>query len=260
MTNSFARKAYRVARRAVFSVREARARQLAWRAFMDEFQLFAAEASRRGIGVPSKSDLYPCLSDRTAETEFEPHYTYHTAWACRELQRLQPSKHVDIGSYLRFCAMASAWVPMVHIDFRRPNLHLEGLETRSGDILALPFADGGVESLSCLHVLEHIGLGRYGDPLDPAGDLKGARELARILAVGGALLFVVPVGRSRTNFNAHRVYAFEQVTAMFPGLRLVRWSLVPDDYSKGMIENAAPALINAQEWGCGCFVFTKDSM
>jgi hypothetical protein len=59
-----------------------------------------------------------------------------------------------------------------------------------------------------MHVIEHIGLGRYGEALDPDGDLKAIRELVRVLAAGGNLLVVVPVGRPRIQFNAHRIYDY----------------------------------------------------
>jgi hypothetical protein len=36
-----------------------------------------------------------------------------------------------------------------------------------------------------MHVVEHIGLGRYGEPMDEQGDLKAIEELKRVLAPGG---------------------------------------------------------------------------
>jgi SAM-dependent methyltransferase len=110
-----------------------------------------------------------------------------------------------------------------------------------------------------MHVVEHIGLGRYGDPLDPDGDMKAISELKRVLAPGGTLLFVTPVGRPRIMFNGHRIYSYEQIESAFAGLKLREFSLVPDNgHVAGIIENAAPALVKEQSYGCGCFWFTRE--
>src|SRR2546430_15650029 len=69
-----------------------------------------------------------------------------------------------------------------------------------------PFGDLELSSVSCLHVAEHIGLGRYGDAIDPLGTRKAIGELARVLAVDGRLYFALPVGRPRGVFNAHRIH------------------------------------------------------
>ena len=69
---------------------------------------------------------------------------------------------------------------------------------------------------------------------------------------------VVPVGRPRVNFNAHRVYSYEHVLSLFRGLSLLNSvSLICDDYWTGMIDNPSLELISKQEWGCGCFIFKK---
>ncbi|NDC42314.1 MAG: DUF268 domain-containing protein, partial [Chitinophagia bacterium] len=56
----------------------------------------------------------------------------------------------------------------------------------------LPFESDSIPSLSCMHTIEHVGLGRYGDQLDPQGDLKAIAELKRVVQPGGDLLFVTP--------------------------------------------------------------------
>jgi SAM-dependent methyltransferase len=106
-----------------------------------------------------------------------------------------------------------------------------------------------------MHTIEHVGLGRYGDPLDPEGDLKAISELKRVLKPGGDLLFVTPVGKPTIAFNAHRIYSYEQVRDFFSPLELKEFSLVPD--SGGLLVNADPALVAAQAYGCGCFWFRK---
>jgi hypothetical protein len=102
------------------------------------------------------------------------------------------------------------------------------------------------------------GSGRYGDPIDPQGDIQAARELARVIAPGGSFIFVTPVGKPKIAFNAHRIYSYEQVLALFPGLKLKEFSLVPDDFKKhGLVRNADPKTVALQDWACGCFWFTK---
>jgi SAM-dependent methyltransferase len=155
-------------------------------------------------------------------------------------------------------AIASAFVPIRFYDFRPATLPLSGVEAGTADLRRLPFGDGELPSVSCMHVIEHVGLGRYGDPLDPTGDLKAAAELSRVLAPGGQLLFVVPVGRARVMFNAHRIYSYELVRDMFRGLQLHEFSLIPDTASEPeLIANAPPAMVAQQAYACGCFWFRK---
>lgn len=204
------------------------------------------------------TDLFPCLIDRTSKTPFEPHYIYHPAWAARIIAETKPAFHVDIASTLHFCSIVSAFVPVKFYDYRPAELNLSGLESEHADLTDLHFESNSVKSLSCLHTIEHIGLGRYGDPIDPEGDVKAAKELSRVLAVGGNFLFVTPMGKPKIAFNAHRIYSYEQVLALFPGLKVREFSLMPDDFKKyGLIRNADPKLVAEQEWSCGCFWFTK---
>jgi len=106
-----------------------------------------------------------------------------------------------------------------------------------------------------MHVVEHVGLGRYGDPLDPEGDLKAMAELRRVLEPGGNLLFVVPVGQPRVMFNAHRIYAYEQVMEAFGDLLLQEFSLIPDSGPPRIEIVADPTQVANMHYGCGCFWF-----
>mgnify|MGYP000926528026 CR=1 FL=1 len=227
-------------------------------AFRSEFNEFVRMSDELGRAAPREEDLYPITNEKTAATGFDPHYLYHVAWGARVLARTKPEKHVDISSSLNFCTTVSAFVPVEFYDYRPADVRLEGLDCRKGDLMALPFSDGSLRSLSCLHVIEHIGLGRYGDSLDPNGDIKACRELERVLSPGGNLLIAVPVGRPKVAFNAHRVYSFEQARGLFSELKLVDFALIPDEQpDKGIISDAPPELVDEQEYGCGCFWFRK---
>lgn len=202
-------------------------------------------------------DRYPCLDDKTATTSFDRHYVYHTAWAARVLAKTKPAQHVDIGSYLYFSTLVSAFIPIRFMDYRPVQIVLPGLETGFADLFALPFEDGSVSSLSCMHVVEHVGLGRYGDPLDPNGDLKAMKELIRVLAPGGDLLLVVPVGQPRVMFNAHRIYGYDQIMKVFDGLTLVEFSLIESKGEAPPIVGASAGQVAAERYGCGCFHFSR---
>ena len=206
----------------------------------------------------NSEDRVEYLFDATITTEYDRHYIYHTAWAARILEKTRPSKHIDISSSLFFCSMVSAFLPVEFFDFRPPNLKLSGLSVGSADLKKLLFEDNSIQSLSCMHVVEHIGLARYGDELDYDGDLKAIRELKRVVASKGQLLFVVPIGKSIIQFNAHRIYKYAQVLNMFSDFQLKEFALIPDDENLGgLLTDATEAMADQQNYGCGCFWFIK---
>jgi hypothetical protein len=205
-------------------------------------------------------DLYPRLTDKTPITPIEPHYTYHPAWAARVVAQVKPAFHIDVSSFIHFSTLVSAFIPVKFYDYRPAQLNLSGLTSERGDLMALPFPDNSVESISCMHTIEHIGLGRYGDPIDPEGDLKAINELKRVVKPGGTLIFVTPMGgKPHIEFNAHRIYSYDQIMEYFSDMELKEFSLVPDNYKEmgGMVYNASKELVDKQDMGCGCFWFIK---
>lgn len=226
--------------------------------FEQDYSKYDKLLRQSGATGLDRGSIYPCLDDRTSDTPFDRHYIYHPAWAARQLAKFRPQSHVDISSALYFSALVSAFVPVQFFDYRPAGLVLDNLTTGTADLTALPFADDSLESVSCMHVIEHIGLGRYGDPLDPSGDRKACAELARVLAKGGRLLIALPVGVARTAFNAHRVYSHHEVLEMFNSLFLVDCALIPDGLApNGMIQFPDANTIDAQAYGCGCYLLTK---
>ena len=210
------------------------------------------------IGPNVEISEYACLFDNTGTTPIEPHYTYHPAWAARVVAQINPAKHIDISSTTHFGTIVSAFVPVEFYDYRPANIHLSNYTSGKADLTNLHFETSSIESLSCMHTVEHIGLGRYGDPIDVNADIKAMKELERVVAIKGNLLFVIPIGNPRIEFNAHRVYAYNKIIERFSGLVLKEFSLIPDDFENtGYITNPPIELINKQHWGCGCFWFTK---
>jgi len=168
-------------------------------------------------------NLYPCLGDDTEETYIEPTYFYQDCWAFEKIVNQKPTNHIDVGSHHKYVALLSKVISVTMVDIRPLSLPLNSLSFKEGSILNLPFEDNSIESLSSLCVVEHIGLGRYGDPLDPNGSEKAINELKRVLKVGGNLYFSVPVmgKKNRTFFNAHRSFSDEYIEQCFYGCKIV---------------------------------------
>ena len=200
-------------------------------------------------------DSYPCLLDQVIETPFDPHYFYQGAWLARRLAEFKPALHVDIGSSVLTMSVLSGAHPTVFVDVRPLKVTLSRFASIAGDATRLPFHDASVASLSCLHVIEHVGLGRYGDRLDPEGSRITFKELTRVLAKGGKLYLTLPVGRQRTCFNAHRIFSPRTILAWGEGLALDRFALVPDDGD--FVDPAKVDAAEALDYGCGMFEFSR---
>ncbi len=204
------------------------------------------------------ADLYPCVRDKTIQTDFDRHYVYHIAWAIRKVMDIKPIKHVDLSSSLFFSSTLSASIPTAFYDYRPANLQLTNLSSDFADLCSLPFKNESIESLSCMHVVEHVGLGRYGDPIKPDGDLEAMQELKRVVAKGGHLLLVLPVGKERLQFNAHRIYSSTTIKKIFSDWTLEEFYLIPDkNFSNSPLLNASDAVVEQQCYGCGCFLLRK---
>jgi SAM-dependent methyltransferase len=216
-----------------------------------------AYARIAGAGRLSRYDDNPQLRDWTATTPYDAHYLHQDAWAARGVHALGPERHVDVGSRVTFVIGLAAFVTVTFVDVRPLDAEVPGVEPLAGSVLALPFADRCVPSLSCLHVAEHVGLGRYGDPLDPLGTRKAAAELERVLAPGGVLWFSLPVGEPRTNFNAHRVHDPAEVPGLFPALELTEFRAVDD--AGHFRADLAPADLRGASWSAGLYRFERSS-
>lgn len=201
------------------------------------------------------SNIFPQLHDKTQITPFDSHYYYQQLWAFEKIIGHRPARHVDIASTYQLSGYLSKLIPTTFIDIRPFNPKLKKLTVKDNSILDLPYRNSSVESISCLHVVEHIGLGRYGDPIDPDGMMKACLELSRILKPKGVLYFSTPIGKNRLCFNAHRVTDPKVILEYFKSLKLVSFSCVTD--SNEFIENANYLDFCNAGYACGMFVFTK---
>ncbi len=203
------------------------------------------------------SNCYPILSDLDGEAgAIRGHYFHQDLWAARSIYAARPSSHVDVGSRIDgFVGHLLAFMPVTVVDIRPLRTAVGGLTFIQDDATVLSrFADRSVESLSSLHAVEHFGLGRYGDRVDPEGCFKGMRALARILKVGGRLYFSVPIGRERLEFNAGRIFSPDTILEAFHGLQLASFAGI-DDMGRFRAD-VAPKDFRTATNACGLFEFT----
>ncbi len=200
-------------------------------------------------------DTFPIVTDKTNNTRIDSHYFYQDFWAAQKIIQNRATDHVDVGSNVVLVAFLSAVKGVSYVDIRPPGIELRNFGILRGDVTSLPYRNDSVKSLSCLHVAEHIGLGRYGDSLDPKGTKKAALELSRVLAEGGNLYFSLPVGKHRVCFNAHRVHPPSEILDYFSPLDLVEFSGIDDEGH--FLEKANMSEFENLGYGCGLFWFTK---
>jgi SAM-dependent methyltransferase len=223
--------------------------------FFKDFRKYRKISNAESLKI---KDIYPCIHDNTSSTGFDSHYFYQDIWAFKKVLQNKAPNHVDIGSRLIYVGMLTTITKVTFIDIRPLKATLNNLESKYGTILNLPYKDNSINSLSCLHVAEHIGLGRYGDPLDPQGTIKAINELKRVLAKGGNLYFSLPVGKTRLQFNAHRIHSPKQILEYFSDLKLMGFSAVDD---KAVFhENIEPMELSNQNYACGMFWFRKEKI
>ncbi len=200
-------------------------------------------------------NMYPCIHDKTKTTGFTHHYLYQDIWAFKRIYESKPDHHVDVGSLVEFVGFLTVITNVTFVDIRPFKATLDNLNSKEGTILSLPFEDNSIQSLSCLHVAEHIGLGRYGDPLDVDGTKKACKELSRVLAPHGKLFFSVPVGKPALCFNAHRILSPQQIFDYFSELELIELSGIDD--KENFIRNIDVTVLRESNQACGLFIFTK---
>ncbi len=211
-------------------------------------------------------ELLPCLHDWHEEggaTKSE--YFWQDLLVAKRIFLTNPEKHVDVGSLVGgFVAHLASFREIEVFDVRPITAQIPGVTFRQADLmLPTPTMSNYCDSLSCLHALEHFGLGRYGDPIDPRGFERGFANMAAMLKEQGVFYLSVPIGIERVEFNAHRV--FDPCAIIDLGTQHALWiSSLTAIHPGGRIETIAlnetsVASLAAQRYTLGVFEFQKRS-
>ena len=140
-------------------------------------------------------------------------------WAAQTTKSLDPISHLDVGSRLDgYVAHVLSFSKLDVLDIRHLNSNVNGLSFVQGDGRFLhEIEDNAYDLVSSLHAIEHFGLGRYGDPIDPIGHLLAVKAFVRVTRNEGHILLGFPVGLGETMFNAQRLLSLKEVIAEIPG-------------------------------------------
>lgn len=196
----------------------------------------------------------PCLQDRSQTSgNIGGHYFYQDLLVARRIHARQPVRHVDVASRVDgFVAHVAAFRTIEVFDIRPLQVSIPAIVFRQHDLSnPQPEFRDYCDSLSCLHALEHFGLGRYGDPVDIQGHVHGFAALTDILKTGGTLYLGVPIGPERIDFNANRVFAIATILALAgPHFQVEDFSFVDD---AGALHEHVPLTPEAVNTQCGCY-------
>lgn len=210
--------------------------------------------------------LYPVLLDKRASSGTATgHYFHQDLLVAQKVFASGAARVVDVGSRVDgFVAHVAAFRQIEVVDIRTLHSDHANITFLQCDFMA----DGSSERLgtsdlvTCLHVLEHFGLGRYGDPIAVDGHVRGLRNLERLVGDGGRLILSVPIGRPRIEFNAHRVFASQALpTLISDDFTLVDFAIVDDEGNPHTgVDLAAQAdRLDKMHFGCGIYDFRKGS-
>jgi hypothetical protein len=191
------------------------------------------------------------------------HYFHQDLLVATFIYQNNPSRHIDVGSRVDgFVAHVASFRPIEVFDVRAlDNSGHENIIFKKADLMSEQKAYHELtDSLSCLHAIEHFGLGRYGDTIDPHGHLKGLENILKILKPNGKLYISVPIGlKNEIHFNAHRVFHPMDILS-WPSadraLRLERFDYVDDAGNLVKDVDIFNSKINVR-YGCGIYTFTK---
>jgi SAM-dependent methyltransferase len=228
-------------------------------------ELAALRRQNRISGKPFRIRFtMPCLSDR-----YEPgghtsgHYFYQDLLVARRIFERNPVRHVDVGSRVDgFVSHVASFREIEVFDIRPLAVSISSIVFRQMDLMNTPENfKNCCDSLSCLHAIEHFGLGRYGDPVDLFGHIKGVKSLGDILKPGGLLYLSVPIGPERIDFNANRVFAIKTILDLArERFELESFSYVDDSgelHEHAALDEQAIETNLGCQYGCGIFELRK---
>ena len=206
--------------------------------------------------------LHPISEEYSSEAgETSGHYFHQDLLVATFIHQRNPARHIDVGSRLDgFVAHVASYRKIEVFDIRKlkESCHKNIVFTQL-DVTKV--SENSIsDSISCLHAIEHFGLGRYGDEIDVIGHEKGVDSLVSMLKKDGFLYLSMPIGsRDEVHFNAHRIFHPEtilRIPSIEKCLKLTRFDFV-DDQGDLNLDTNINSIKTDLNLGCGIYTFQK---
>lgn len=228
-----------------------------------ELRQFKKQGEKSTVSFPVEK-LTAYYEDKSDSAGMLPyHYFYQDLYVAQRIYKNNPIRHVDIGSSIAsFVAHVAAFREIDVFDIRPLDAPITNVRFRQVDLMQLDEKyEGSTDSISCLHALEHFGLGRYGDPICYDGYLLGFVNIHKILKPNGKFYFSVPLGKQRVEFHAHRVFSLKYLLELItPYYEISEFSYINDNnvfFENVVITEDKIATNCGCHFGCAIFELTK---
>jgi hypothetical protein len=233
---------------------------------------FVCDLSRFRKEYKGRLVLNPYFGDRFKEGgSTKNEYFWQDLLVAQKIYQAQPKRHVDVGSRIDgFVAHVASFRSIEVFDIRQLSTEIPGIIFKQADLMSpdsminiCADGEGYCDSLSCLHAIEHFGLGRYGDPVNPLGYRRGIENLSKFLVPGGRLYLSTPIGRERVEFNANWVFNPTTILDVARSVGLSLYELTVLDQRGGHETVPFPAkekldALAKENYRLGIFHFIKD--
>jgi Caenorhabditis protein of unknown function, DUF268. len=229
--------------------------------FKQDYKRFTALLNEKIKADFQIKDNYPIITDKFSSSwNSSGVYFHQDIYVAREIHKNNPKKHIDIGSRIDgFVAHLAVFREIEVFDIRPLNSNIKNVIFKQANLMSLnenliDYCD----SISSLHTIEHFGLGRYGDPINPNGHIQGFENILKIVRAGGRIYFSVPMGEpNRIEFNAHRVFSLRYlIDWLTKDCNIEKFTFIDDNFDLHEDVALTQELIN-NSCGCwhGCAIF-----
>ena len=249
----------------IVNVEEIYRERISYNVYCDQMRQYTELNHRNGFTINSDK-LFPVLDDISKSAgRIDEHYFLQDIYMAQKVvSEGIPQIHFDIGSRVDgfISHLLTLNVKVTMIDIRPLEHKIDNLEFICADATNMcGIEDNSIASLSSLHAIEHFGLGRYGDEIDPEAPFKAMKAFQRVVVSGGKIYVSVPCGnQDKVVFNAHRIFNPYTIINEFSDCVLQSFAYVKDykikEYSISEMEKSKIEE-NIGAYACGMFVFIK---
>jgi len=212
----------------------------------------------------SPEHIFACLTDYRGQAGYPGAYFWQDLWGAQRIVSHHPNEHYDVGSRVDGFISHMMLFPEIKlhfIDIRPMEKEIPGVGFTQADATNMDnIKDESIESLSALCSLEHFGLGRFGDPVDPEACFKAFKAVQRVVKKGGWIYISVPVGENHVRFNADRIFHPSTIINEFDKCKCVEFSIIDLDSDVPIreITNVKSFEVRTDpDHYCGLFMFQR---